>query len=106
MQLLTKAILKQLPPLGAGSEKSAEAVKVPLKLFSPVGAATWYITEYDPEEELGFGWCDLGMGCPELGYVSIAELRSARLPLGLTIERDIFWDGDTTLADVMSGRAA
>lgn len=32
--------------------------------------------------------CDLGMGEPELGYVSLIELQSLRGKLGLPIERD------------------
>jgi Protein of unknown function (DUF2958) len=58
-----------------------------LKLFNPMGAATWLFSEMD-EDEILFGLCDLGMGSPELGYVSLAEIRSLRLPLGLYIERD------------------
>jgi hypothetical protein len=33
------------------------------------------------------------MGCPELGSVSLAELKSVKLPLGLTIERDVSFQG-------------
>lgn len=36
---------------------------------------------------------------PELGYVSLSELKSLRLPYGLSIERDLYWQG--TLADAM-----
>ncbi len=65
---------------------------VMVKLFAPVGAATWYFTEYDPEQDLGFGWVDLGNGTPELGYTSIAELRAIRLMGGhVRIERDLYW---------------
>jgi hypothetical protein len=39
-----------------------------------------------------FGWCDLGMGCPELGYVSLSELEEAKFPpFGLGVERDIYF---------------
>jgi len=100
--LITKAISKQLPPLYTNENKKDEDIKVPLKLFNPCGRGTWYITEYNPEEELGFGWCDLGE--PELGYVSLAELRAIRIkPFGLGIERDAHWNPNTTLAQVKSG---
>lgn len=102
-KLITKDILKRLPALYANDGKKAEEVKVPLKLFNPVGIGTWYITEYDPAEDLGFGWCDLGT--PELGYVSVAELRSVKLRFGLKIERDAHWDPNTTLAQVQKGEA-
>ena len=60
-----------------------------VKLFAPWGAATWLLTELDPEDEdIAFGLCDLGMGCPELGSVRLSELESVRGPAGLRIERD------------------
>lgn len=61
-----------------------------VKLFTPDAACTWLLTEIDPlDPDLAFGLCDLGMGCPELGYVSLAELASVRGRLGLSIERDL-----------------
>lgn len=52
-----------------------------VKLFS--GAATWLLTELDPKYNIAFGLCDLGMGFPELGDVSVDELESVG-----SIERD------------------
>ena len=63
-----------------------------VKLFNPCGAATWLLTELDPDEpDIAFGLCDLGMQCAELGSVSISELESYRGRLGLGIERDRHW---------------
>ena len=47
----------------------------------------WFITERDIEKSQlqAFGYCDLGMGSPELGYVSIAEL------IRCGVELDMFW---------------
>ena len=59
-----------------------------VKLFTPDGAATWLLTELDDDGDTAFGLCDLGMGFPELGSVSLAELRSIRGKLGLRVERD------------------
>jgi len=59
-----------------------------VKLFSPVSAATWLATELDLDGDTLFGLADLGFGCPELGYFSLAEIDSVRLPFGLTIELD------------------
>jgi hypothetical protein len=72
-----------------------------LKLFNPCGAATWLLTELLPDEdgELAFGLCDLGFGSPELGYVSLEEIRSTKLPLGLYIERDIHFNATKTLSE-------
>ena len=41
---------------------------------------------YDPD--IAFGLCDLGMGCPELGSVSLSEITALRGALGLPVERD------------------
>jgi hypothetical protein len=42
--------------------------------------------------------CDLGMGCPELGSVSLAELTSLRGRLGLPVERDRSFNPTKTLS--------
>jgi hypothetical protein len=64
-----------------------------VKLFDPTGAATWLITEMCPEDtDILFGLCDLGMGCPELGYVSLGELESVTGRFGLGIERDLYFE--------------
>jgi hypothetical protein len=64
-----------------------------LKLFNPAGPGTWLITEIGDDGDTLFGLCDLDMGFPELGSVSLAELTSVKLPLGLTIERDGSFQG-------------
>lgn len=60
-----------------------------LKLFNPVGAATWLASELDADGDTLFGLADMGFGCPELGSFSLSEIVSVRLPFGLRIERDI-----------------
>src|ERR1017187_4851733 len=45
-----------------------------VKLFTPDGDAIWLLTELNPDIDLAFGLCDLGLGQPELGYVSLLEL--------------------------------
>jgi hypothetical protein len=79
--------------LANGANRDADHVPV-LKLFDPTGAATWLITEMDPEQpDILFGLCDLGMGFPELGSVSLTELESVTGRLGLGIERDLDFEG-------------
>lgn len=74
-----------------------------VKLFTPDGAATWLLSEIDPDEpDIAFGLCDLGVGCPELGSVRISELESVRGRLGMPIERDLHFKAKhrlTTYAD-------
>lgn len=70
-----------------------------VKLFTPDAGCTWLLTELDPEEpDFAFGLCDLGMGYPELGSVSIAELETVRGRLGLPIERDLHFNATKTLS--------
>ena len=101
MKLLTKAQFekllengrKQEPVRGTPQEIDFEPV---VKLFNPCGLGTWLLTEIDPENhDIAFGLCDLGY--PELGSVSLSELRSIRLPFGLSIERDLHWTAKKTI---------
>ncbi|APZ97607.1 transposase [Sphingopyxis sp. QXT-31] len=69
-----------------------------VKLFTPDGAATWLLTELDPDDpDIAFGLCDLGLGFPELGTVSLDELAALRGPLGLRVERDAGFRADRVL---------
>jgi hypothetical protein len=62
-----------------------------VRLFTPDAAATWLLSEIDPEDpDRAFGLCDLGLGCPELGYVSLSEIAALRGRLGLPVERDLY----------------
>lgn len=69
-----------------------------LKLFNPVGAATWLATELYEDGDTLFGLADLGFGCPELGVFSLSEIASVRLPFGLGIERDELFRSDKPLS--------
>jgi hypothetical protein len=70
-----------------------------VKLFNPCGAATWLLTETEPEDpDIAWGLCDLGMGCPEFGTVRISELESVAGPLGLGIERDLYFTPDKPIS--------
>lgn len=107
MKLLTKTVVRQLPPL-----YSQEAVKDPqvvVKFFNPCGAATWWATEGSYVDDNGnmieegqtvpeganflfFGFVTLGdPNGAELGYFSLQEIEAVQLPFGLGIERDIHW---------------
>lgn len=61
-----------------------------VKLFTPDAGATWLLTEIDPDDhDHAFGLCDLGLGFPELGWVSLTEIATVRGRLGLPVERDL-----------------
>ena len=83
----------------AQRDEKPEPDPVPvLKLFNPVGAATWLATELDSDDHTLFGLADLGFRCPELGYFSLSEIASVRLPFGLGIERDIGFETPHSLS--------
>ena len=89
MQLITPELRDQL--IANGKRRDDDHVPV-VKFFNPVGAATWLVTEMDPEDnDYLFGLADLGMGFPELGGISLSELQGYRGPLGLGIERDLYF---------------
>ncbi|MBT9508379.1 DUF2958 domain-containing protein [Rhodoferax sp.] len=81
-----------------------------VKLFTPDAGATWLLTEIDPDDDdHSFGLCDLGLGFPELGYVSLAELATVGGRLGLPVERDLHFKSDKPISAYarearMSGR--
>ena len=83
MKLLTKDLLKKLPPLYA-NEKVADPTAI-VKFFTPDGNWTLFATEFDGEDTF-FGRVD-GFE-KELGYFSLGELKSVRGALGLPVERD------------------
>ena len=70
-----------------------------VKLFTPDAGCTWLLTEIDPEDpDIAFGLCDLGMGFPELGSVSLTEIGSLRGGLGLPVERDLHFKASKPLS--------
>ncbi len=101
MKLLTDA---QRSELAANGERSAAGEEIDpcpvVKLFTPDAGATWLLTELDPSDpDRAFGLCDLGLGFPELGYVSLVELAAVRGRFGLPVERDLHFTADRPLSD-------
>ncbi|GGD84300.1 hypothetical protein GCM10011515_00060 [Tsuneonella deserti] len=62
-----------------------------LKLFNPLGPATWLASELAEDRDTLFGLADLGFGCPELGTFGLSEIAALRLPFGMRIERDLLF---------------
>lgn len=85
---------------GRESMKNADFDPAPMvKLFTPDAGATWLLTEIDPEDyDHAFGLCDLGLGTPELGWVSLQELATVRGRLGLPVERDLHFRAEKRLS--------
>lgn len=90
MKLMTEELQQQIPLLYATEDTPLEKKMVYAKFFTPDANWTWYVTEYDPNERLCFGYV-IGHE-REWGYFSLDELESVRGPLGLSIERDIHFE--------------
>jgi len=89
MQLLTAELRSQLPPLY--SQENNKDPTVVCKFFCPWSNWTWFATEGSEDEGqfLFFGYV-IGFE-EEWGYFALSELEAARGPLGLPIERDLYF---------------
>jgi len=100
MKLLPCKIRERLPSLGGQDDKGGKAVAY-AKCFCPSSSWTWYITEGSPVQDnnnyvvdyILFGLVDGHE--KELGYFHLSELESVNGPMGLPIERDLYWKPKT-----------
>jgi len=86
-ELLPKELREKLPPLYANEAIGLEALAL-VKFFTPDANWTWYASEFDGEDTF-FGLVS-GLEV-ELGYFVLSELEEVRGPLGLPIERDLYF---------------
>ena len=89
MKLFLDKHLKQLIK-NHNEQDGSKSFKAVVKLFNPTGMGTWYLSELNPDTNIAFG-----LSCvheKELGNVSIDEIKSLKLPFGLSIERDILFE--------------
>jgi hypothetical protein len=90
MELLPPELRKLLPPLYA-QENVADPIGH-IKFFTPDSNWTWYATE-GSEEDGDFVFFGYVCGFEnEFGYFRLSELQAARGPLGLPIERDLYFE--------------
>lgn len=103
MKLLTAELRASLLPLYA-QEKNTEPI-VHAKFFTPDSQWTWYVTE-GSEDDGDFRFFGFVCGLDdEWGYFVLSELESARGPLGLPIERDLYFEpGPFTQVIAREGR--
>jgi hypothetical protein len=100
MKLLPEEIRELLPPLYSQDGKGGKAV-VYVKYFTPSSSWSWYITEGEPVlsesgTEIDYKFFGLVFGHEkELGYVLLSELEEVRGPMGLPIERDLYFKPKT-----------
>ena len=90
MELLPDALRASLPALYA-QENNKDPV-VHIKYFTPDSNWTWFATEGAAQEDGDFIFFGYVCGFEEeWGYFSLRELRSARGPSRLPIERDLYF---------------
>ena len=92
---LLPADLSTLPPLYSTENLRLDETVVHLHFFC-APACDWLLMEYDPQEELAFGWACLNdTQNAELGYFSLRELADllvrTRDGVPVVVERDLHW---------------
>jgi hypothetical protein len=89
MDLLPAEVRKLLPPLY--SQEGTQDPVAQVKFFTPDSSWTWYATEGSEQDDdfLFFGYV-IGLES-EWGYFVLSELQAAKGPLGLPIERDLYF---------------
>jgi hypothetical protein len=89
MKLLTKEITKKATEqFDKGSDLDEQMIVA--KFFNPMGSWTWYLMNLDKDKDYAWGIVD--GDAVEMGSFSMRELESIQLPLGLGIERDIYFE--------------
>jgi len=92
MKLITKELEKRFKEVGSQENTKLGEQIVIAKLFNPTGRGTWFLTEYDPETKIAFGFVSLfGDYNDEWGDFAVWELEEFKGQFGLGIERDIFF---------------
>lgn len=87
MELFKKELLEDIPGLYEQDGKG-DKTKVHLRVYIPGSGYEWLITEFDPEQELFFGFACLNdPEMAELGYISKLELEELGSQYNLTVEK-------------------
>ena len=90
MELLPEYLKKDLPPLY--STKDQKEPMAVIKYFTPDANWTWYIIEGEEQENGDWLFFAYVIGLEkEYGYVLLSELESVKGPLGLSVERDLYF---------------
>tara|TARA_R110002020_G_scaffold224244_1_gene433727 strand:- start:391 stop:702 length:312 start_codon:yes stop_codon:yes gene_type:complete len=103
MKLLTKELEKKLIRQAEKNEFISDPSEdfAHVKFFDPTGYWTWYASEYDPQTKTFYGLVDGHE--KEFGYFSLKELEELKLPMGLKIERDLYFES-TLLSELYRGK--
>ena len=102
MKLVTKEILKKLPPLGSTDDIPTEQKKVIARFFTPWADYSWSVVEGEvqPDGDLLFFGYTSGI-CRECGDFCLSQIAEIKVR-GMHVERDKLFRG--TMGDVLKGK--
>ena len=87
MKLFTEELKKEFPEIG--SQEEIDDPIVPVKFFCPWNQWTWYPYEFDGKD-IFYGYVKGDYN--EFGTFSLSEMEAVNGPMGLRIERDLYWE--------------
>ncbi len=85
----SKEELSKIPPFYATENIDCQDKIIHLHFF--IGPSDWFVAEYDPQNQLFFGYAILNgdLQNSEWGYISFQELREIKVGGFLEIDRDL-----------------
>jgi DUF2958 family protein len=85
--LMPDWLAETLPALGTTEHAPDPLLHV--KLFTPDAGWRWYIAEYDAKQRLALAYVHAAVNAWD--EISLDVLTAWRGPMGLAVERDLFW---------------
>jgi hypothetical protein len=105
MSIINKKFIKLFENYPLGSQELEKDPLVVAKLFDIAGKSTWYLTEFDPETKLAFGYVAGLSNCDEWGNIFIPELEEVK-HFGIPrIEQDLNFQSQP-ISQVLNQRGA
>ena len=90
MAFLTDAQRAQMLANGVARAQGKGIDPYPVvKLYTLDAGAVWLLIDLDADGDRAYGLCDAGIGCPELGHVSLSALETMRGPRGMAVVVDL-----------------
>lgn len=99
MAFLTDAQRAQMLANGVARIRGEAFDPLPVvKLYTLDAGAVWLLTDLDADGDRAYGLCDAGIGCPELGHVSLSALETMRGPRGMAVVVDSHFEARQPLS--------
>tara|TARA_R110002051_G_scaffold174602_1_gene244806 strand:- start:4544 stop:4918 length:375 start_codon:yes stop_codon:yes gene_type:complete len=71
------------------------------KFLNPCGNEVWYASEYDAKTNMCYGYVTGREYADDWEFFSIPELEARKLPFGLSIQRELYFE-EITLEEVLN----